>query len=212
MNPEKLGRLIQELEDAAGQTEVSPRPQILAGLPYLNAVILESLRLGTPFPGLSRVVPEQGLEVSGVSVPPGTIVSVPAYTQQTSVDNFSPLPLEFIPERWLDTESEEFNTRCSALMCFSYGKLIGDNEYQLNLNLHVGAFSCLGRNLAIQELRLALTQLVLNLEMKFAPAFDPVQFIADVDNIKTTFFRYPLRLTVRSRERETPTSWSNIRD
>ncbi|KAK6988893.1 cytochrome P450 [Favolaschia claudopus] len=177
-NPSKLNRLRQELDEAfPNATPLSST--VLASLPYLNAVIDESLRLGTPFPGLPRVVPPEGVCIDGVRIPGGTIVSVPAYTQQTSVENFSPKPEEFIPERWIDPE---YTTNRSALMCFSFGP-----------------FSCLGRNLAIHELRFTVAHLMSTLDFSFPDDFDPSLFRANVLGIRTTVFRYPLLVAARRR-------------
>ncbi|KAJ7773721.1 cytochrome P450 [Mycena maculata] len=104
-NPDKLGRLRKELEDAFPEGKPMTHGTLSAP-PYLNAMVDESLRLGTPFPGLPRVVPRGGIVIDGVKVPGGTIISVPAYTQQTSAENFSPNPEEFIPERWISSEYE----------------------------------------------------------------------------------------------------------
>lgn len=64
----------------------------LTELPYLNAVVLETLRLGTPF-FLPRIIPPEGVVIDDVCIPPGSIVALAAYTQQTSEENFGPDPL-----------------------------------------------------------------------------------------------------------------------
>ena len=63
----------------------------LATLQYLEAVINEALRLGSPF-FLPRVVPKGGANIDGMFIPEGTIVALAAYSQQTSPDNFFPEP------------------------------------------------------------------------------------------------------------------------
>jgi cytochrome P450 len=119
-NPLALKRLRAELEDPKLQADMWLHPPRLAELPYLNAVIWESLRLGTPFPGLPRVIPQPGVMLEGKFFPAGTVVSVPAYVQQTRATNFSPEPEKWIPERWLGEDSK-FQTNKNAMMCFSYG-------------------------------------------------------------------------------------------
>lgn len=94
----------------------------LTNLPYLNGVVDESLRLGTPFPGLPRVVPEGGSVLDGVFVPEGTIIGVPAYTQEIHPDNFWPEPEAFKPERWLPGGlGPGSRARRGAIMSFSFG-------------------------------------------------------------------------------------------
>lgn len=76
-HPDVQSRLEEEvagLED--GFTELQ-----LKQLPFLNAVIQESLRLYTAIPGgLQRIVPAAGLQVGSYRIPPGTTVVTQAYT------------------------------------------------------------------------------------------------------------------------------------
>ncbi|KAF7336097.1 Cytochrome P450 [Mycena venus] len=85
----------------------------------------------------------------------------------------------FIPERWMEPQ---YTTNRLALMCFSFGP-----------------FSCLGRNLAIQELRFTTAHLVLTLDFSFPKHFDPSLFRSSVLGIRTTLFTYPLLVTARRR-------------
>lgn len=72
-NPEKMQRLKAELMKAwPSLTGREPSLRDLEGLPYLNAVIKESLRLSSGVvSGLLRVVPPTGATITGVTVPPG---------------------------------------------------------------------------------------------------------------------------------------------
>ncbi|EEB91640.1 hypothetical protein MPER_09973 [Moniliophthora perniciosa FA553] len=70
-------KLVRELENA-WPDKGNPIPlERLEKLPYLTAVIKESLRLsfGVVTP-MTRVVPDSGAVISGHPVPPGTIVSI----------------------------------------------------------------------------------------------------------------------------------------
>jgi cytochrome P450 len=82
-NPDKLQRLVQELREALpdhdGTGSISS--EVLINLPYLSAVIEESMRLGAPLGTFARVAPEGGAVLAGQFVPGGTIVSVPAWAQ-----------------------------------------------------------------------------------------------------------------------------------
>jgi cytochrome P450 len=60
----------------------------LVALPLLTQVLEESLRLGTPLSGLPRVVPLGGSVIDDEMIPGGTVVSVPAYAQEVSEDNW----------------------------------------------------------------------------------------------------------------------------
>ncbi|THH00847.1 hypothetical protein EW026_g1718 [Hermanssonia centrifuga] len=133
--------------------------------------------------GLARVVPKDGVVLVNRYIPGGTIVSVPAYAQEVSPENFWPAPLEFRPERWLEGGlGPDSILRPGALICFSFGP-----------------FGCLGRQLAMRELHLAVAQLVLSYDITLAPAFNEELFMDGVRNIKTTLFKFPLlvQATVR---------------
>ncbi|KAK0469497.1 cytochrome P450 [Desarmillaria tabescens] len=159
-------------------------PKGLQELPYLNGVVWEGLRLGTPFGGLPRIVGEGGSMIDGEFIPEDIIVSVPPYTQQTSPENFYPLPMEFLPERWQpEGLGPETITKKNAMLCFSYG-----------------AFSCLGKIFATQELHLTVAKLVLAYDMELPKSFDQQKFLDGVLNMRTTLFDYPLAITATARD------------
>lgn len=89
--PRYYHRLRKELDEAFPDRSGSLPPAELAALPFLNGVLAEVLRLGTPF-FLPRVVPSDGVVIDGNYVPGGTIVAYAAYTQQLHPNNFSPAP------------------------------------------------------------------------------------------------------------------------
>ena len=89
--PKHYQRLRKELDEAFPDPSGSLPPAELAALPFLNGVLAEVLRLGTPF-FLPRVVPRGGVVINGNYVPGGTIVAYAAYTQQLHPDNFFPEP------------------------------------------------------------------------------------------------------------------------
>jgi cytochrome P450 len=71
--PDTLQKLKTELLEAwPTLNENQPKLRDLKNLPYLNAVIKESLRLSSGVvSGLLRVVPPTGATIEGVDVPPG---------------------------------------------------------------------------------------------------------------------------------------------
>ncbi|KAJ5790229.1 uncharacterized protein N7518_007240 [Penicillium psychrosexuale] len=111
--------------------------------PYLRAVIREGLRLGMAnLARLTRIVPPEGtgLTVSGIYLPPGTIVGAAAYVFHHNPDIF-PDPFEFRPERWMSGRGEgqqvEQARRLMDKASFPFG---------------LGSRACIGRNLAMQQL------------------------------------------------------------
>ena len=79
-----------------------PQKQPLQNLPYLNAVVKETMRTSKGTPAhLSRVVPRGGWTFQGVHFPRNTIVGCSIYTLSLSPEIF-PEPEAFRPERWLE--------------------------------------------------------------------------------------------------------------
>ena len=150
---EKLNREIRHTFIEESQITITALKELL----YLNAVIQEGLRLCNPVPaGLPRVVPQGGDTVCGVYLPGGTNVSVHPWTINNST-SFSHNPEDFIPDRWLplaanstngsDIEwkrpAEHANDHLSAIHPFS-----------------LGPRACIGKGLALAELRLILARLI----------------------------------------------------
>jgi len=116
--------------------DVPVRYETLEKLPYLTAVIKESLRMAhgvvTPLP---RIVGPVDSEISGVLIPAGTVVSMGATILHRNPEIF-PNPTAFDPSRWLQENCSELE---KYLVSFSKGPR-----------------SCLGINLAWCELYLIL--------------------------------------------------------
>ncbi|KAL1890440.1 hypothetical protein Sste5346_008268 [Sporothrix stenoceras] len=125
-------RLYHELKDSS--------PASYDSLPYLQAVLKEGLRMFPSIPmSLPRYVPAGGREVDGTWLPEGTIVSCQPYTMHRFDETVFPQPDTFNPDRWLGTTAEvdaEMNRRFFA---FSNG-----------------GRGCLGRHLAMAEMKLLL--------------------------------------------------------
>jgi cytochrome P450 len=98
-----LERLLAEL-----RSTFSSRSSVtMAGLhdlPYLNAVLEESLRVYPPAAfSQARIVPRQGAIICGEAIPGGTSVGVPSLAAGLSDANWTE-PHAFKPERWLGDE------------------------------------------------------------------------------------------------------------
>ncbi|KAI8274562.1 Trichothecene C-15 hydroxylase [Colletotrichum sp. SAR11_57] len=119
-------------------------------LPYLLAVLDETLRLNPPLPHSSpRVVRKGGDEFCGYYVPEGTVISIPHWAMYHSSSNFTE-PESFIPERWLGDPRFETDQR-EGRKPFSFGPR-----------------NCIGMNLAYIEMRTILARVIWNFEMRLA--------------------------------------------
>ncbi|KAF7363223.1 High nitrogen upregulated cytochrome P450 monooxygenase 2 [Mycena venus] len=151
MNPDKLKRLQHELDTAFAGEGVDPNDSArLAQLPYLDACINETLRVFPPVQTrISRGVPRGygGVHVAGVYLPERTSMDFPPCVIHRDPHYFSPNPDSWLPERWLAdaerTMGQPFIMNLDAFMPFS-----------------IGPANCVGRNLAMREMRLVIAQLI----------------------------------------------------
>ncbi|KAL3298791.1 isotrichodermin C-15 hydroxylase (cytochrome P-450 monooxygenase CYP65A1) [Colletotrichum asianum] len=133
----RLEKLNEEVRAAFGSVgEITG--ESASRLPYLNAVIEESLRIFSPASfGLPRTCP--GAVIDGQMIPEGVTVSVDQWATSHSPRYWKD-PYSFIPERWLDE---------------SYG----DNK-EASQPFSKGPRACLGSNLAYLEMKIIVAKMV----------------------------------------------------
>ncbi|PUZ70634.1 hypothetical protein GQ55_2G248700 [Panicum hallii var. hallii] len=90
-------------------------------LPYLHAVVKETLRLQPPAPLLPRMVIADGVSLGGFSVPTGTCVLVNLWAMGRDPAVW-PRPEEFVPERFLGNEAADFRGMDFAYKPFGAGR------------------------------------------------------------------------------------------
>ncbi|KAI9591859.1 cytochrome P450, partial [Syncephalis fuscata] len=124
-------------------------------LPYLNAVLHESMRINPAVPhGTVRDIPREGAMLGEYFIPGGTTVLISIITLHRNKDIF-PDPLSFKPERWIDSSPQQLK---KMKQCF--------------IPFIVGPRACLGRSLAWVELRLTLAELVRHFTFTKSPDND----------------------------------------
>jgi cytochrome P450 len=120
-NPTAYQRLQKEVDEAAVEGEEAFNNDTSPSLPYLEAVITETLRLKPNVPsGQPRVTPTEGLVIDGTWIPGDTIVIIPQYVIQRDERCFTRAS-EFLPERWLD-EGKDLIVDRQAYFPFSIGE------------------------------------------------------------------------------------------
>ncbi|GKZ35603.1 hypothetical protein AbraIFM66950_006303 [Aspergillus brasiliensis] len=146
-SPGKLQKLRQEIQDAGLESE--PSFQDTQKLPYLQAVIKESMRLhpGVGYP-LFRIVPKGGAVICGRFFPEGTNVGVNSWVIHRDESIWGSNADEFVPERWLTADSEKLRIMEQCLVPFG-----------------VGSRTCIGKNISLYEINKLIPQLVRDYEI-----------------------------------------------
>ncbi|KAI8143148.1 cytochrome P450 [Fennellomyces sp. T-0311] len=150
-HPEVLCQLQKEIDGVQMEPgKMLLSDQQLKKLPYLNAFINESLRLnGSGAIGAERIADKDMLLDGRVFVPKGTLLHVNLYHTETD-PAYWPEPESLIPERWMEGSS-----------------IPADQEAYLPFS--IGARNCIGKHVALQEMRLAIGNLVKLYSFKTIP-------------------------------------------
>lgn len=151
-HPAIMARLREELDAVLDADEVIAPYDKVKHLPYLRAVLDESLRLFPPTPhGLARTTPAEGLWVTGTFIPGNTTVSMSALVVHRDEKVFREAD-KFIPERFLGEEGKALQ---SYFLSFS-----------------AGSRGCIGRNISYLEQTVALASVVHRYNIAMAPGFE----------------------------------------
>ncbi|KAF4546295.1 Cytochrome p450 protein [Lasiodiplodia theobromae] len=125
-------------------------------LPHLNGTINEALRLHPPVPSaIQRLTPPSGLTLpNGTHIPGNTVVWCPSYVVGRSADAYVE-PETFCPERWYAESKKGWVRNEKAFAPFS-----------------LGPYGCIGRPLALMELRLVIARVLAVFEVGLAEGED----------------------------------------
>ncbi|KAK0436273.1 cytochrome P450 [Armillaria borealis] len=155
-NPDIYSKLMSELLEVWPSKELSVSFEVLEKLPYLTAVIKESLRISNGVPVAKPRVIDSATIIEGVLVPAGTTVGIGSTFVLMNEDIF-PDPHCFDPERWLRPG-------------------VSLDKYLIPFSK--GPRACLGINLAWCELYILFANILRKFDLKnhetkyhFLPAF-----------------------------------------
>ncbi|KAK2767554.1 hypothetical protein FQN54_003712 [Arachnomyces sp. PD_36] len=127
----------------------------VANFPYLEACINEALRMYPPVPIFNArvVVNPGGQQILDTYLPDGSTVGIHHWPAYQSTRNFRD-PHIFKPSRWLGDP------------------LYTDDRREVLRPFSVGPRNCLGKHLALSEIRVVVTRLLFNFDMELSPESD----------------------------------------
>ncbi|ODM23977.1 hypothetical protein SI65_01567 [Aspergillus cristatus] len=125
-----------------------PSPKSIDSLPLLEAIVTETLRIHAPIPGIQpRVTPYPSCTLAGYdSIPPNTRVNAQAYSLHRNPEVF-PEPETWEPKRWLNDANSSVDLEERKRWFWAFGS---------------GGRMCIGSNLALQEMKLAVAAIYTN--------------------------------------------------
>eukprot|EP00294_Goniomonas_avonlea_P003620 CAMPEP_0114539016 /NCGR_PEP_ID=MMETSP0114-20121206/15_1 /TAXON_ID=31324 /ORGANISM="Goniomonas sp, Strain m" /LENGTH=278 /DNA_ID=CAMNT_0001723095 /DNA_START=725 /DNA_END=1561 /DNA_ORIENTATION=- len=171
-HPHVLEKLQTEVDDVMGTrppTE-APTQEDVNRMPYLLAVIKETLRIIPPAAAAARVVPDENQEIGGRRVRKGDVVLVMYIVAQNKEEAFDS-PNQFLPERFLPDPS-----------------VIGANKGGpfAYTPFSAGPRRCIGEKFAMLEMRLVVAALIRRYRMELEPGQKVVKMAEVVIKPKTS--------------------------
>lgn len=155
-HPEKQARLRRELEQVMPQKDTPLNGDIMNNMPYLRAVLKETLRLFPPAAMNMRRTSEK-LIFRGYQIPENVdiiLAMIHLYKDPKYFDK----PNEFIPERWLRHQTEETDACPQSL------KLTHKFSF---LPFGFGTRFCVGKRIADMELEVFVSKLFRNYKVEW---------------------------------------------
>ncbi|CAJ2514331.1 Uu.00g024500.m01.CDS01 [Anthostomella pinea] len=182
-SPQVYTRLQKEIDEASAKDAISS-PITLAearSLPYLQAVIYESLRYHPPLIGVNtKVVPKGGDTLAGQFVPGGTNIAVNPWALMRHVPTFGEDVDVFRPDRWLDASPDRYlNMQRNAELVFGHGR-----------------FMCAGKNVAFMELNKMAVELLRDFDFQLINLLKPCEEVLYTHFLMENLW---LRVTARTR-------------
>lgn len=155
-------------------------PAEVNALPFPEKAI-RLLRASTWFDALLVFVSGLSKIVVCSHIPEGTAVRVHFWSLHRDDRNFTHAET-FWPDRWLIAEGLEPRTKDVCARSASSSPMIarGKGEFKHDPNAFIpfsfGPYNCVGKNLALQEMRILVCQVLQKLRFRFADGWDPMEW------------------------------------
>ncbi|RLN73479.1 hypothetical protein BBO99_00009391, partial [Phytophthora kernoviae] len=152
-NPQVEEKIRQEISSKLPnlrQGECSPSMDDVSELVYVEAALKETLRLYPSVPSVSKEAVHDTVLSDGTFIAAGTLAALPMYALGRMPHVWGPDATEFKPERWIDPSTR---------------KIISVSAYQF-IAFNAGPRLCLGKNLAMLEMKLIVASLLSKYHVK----------------------------------------------
>ncbi|OKL64465.1 hypothetical protein UA08_00991 [Talaromyces atroroseus] len=174
---ERLHNELKETEQTRGLKHPIPDWGQVSDLPYLDACINEAVRLHPPFClPFERVVPHGGITIGAHYLPEGTVVGMSPYVTNRHRPTFGEDADEWNPDRWLCEDEQQRKKLEQSILTFGAGRRV-----------------CLGKHVAVLEIKKLIPTLLLNYEFKL---LDPKRY-----RLENFWFFQPQGIDVKIRKR-----------
>jgi cytochrome P450 len=157
-HPEIQHKMQMEADAVLGAETIPADLSVIEQLIYIEAVAHETLRLKSVAP-LLFMEPIRDVELAGIFIPKGTFLMLVSRYGALQEKNFSHAH-EFMPERWLETQTSNITHNRNASIPFGSGPRF-----------------CPGRNLALLEIKMAMAMLCKNFSITRVQTEQPIQEI-----------------------------------
>lgn len=179
-NPEYIPKLREEFDPYVTADGDALNTDI-QNLDLLNGVVYETLRLNPAVPSMvQRITPPEGIEIGGRHIPGDMKIWSPQYVVSRKEDIYANAE-SFIPERW-SSRQDLLKTEGTSYAPFSLGPM-----------------GCIGKPLALMELRNAIAKLLTNFDVEFAPGEDGKRLLFETRD-HFTLGMAPMKLVFKSRK------------
>ena len=158
MHPEIVPKLQREVDQAYKDLELAARGAEISyndatKLPYLAAVVRESMRLDPSFVyQMPRCTPTIGIEIGPYHLPKGLYAGISPRAMNRSKEVFGDDAEEFVPERWLPSPSNDEEAI--------------KEKNRLFTTFGMGSRVCIGQNIALVEIYKFSAQFIRHFELE----------------------------------------------
>lgn len=152
----------------------------LKRMKYLHAAVLESMRLYPPVPSNPKFAAQDDVLPNGMQIRKGDQVSYNVFAMGRAEKVWGKDCLEFRPERWIGEDGQL--------------ELINPYKYPV---FQAGPRICLGKDLALVEMKMVVASLVENFEFKLSTGFKPKMAFG-----ATLIMRNGLPMIIKRRQQE----------